>query len=113
MMQQFVLIFRQRPHAFTDAELKTRADGIRVWAQAQNANGHKLEPRTLAAESHWLDTDGNSGSTPVTAEGPITALLFLEAADIDQATSIAQSHPALRAQVSVEIRPWSSPTAPR
>jgi hypothetical protein len=44
-----------------------------------------------------------------TDEWPITALLFLEAHDLNEAVQIAESHPALRYGANVEVRPWAPP----
>lgn len=111
-MKQFVIIFRQSPRQFTEVDLKQRSEETRVWAQRQNAAGHKLDPHILAPESHWLGPDGASGPAPVTSAGPITALLFLEASDLSQAVDVARAHPALRYGASVEVRPWSPPPTP-
>lgn len=112
-MKPFVIIFRQGGQSLTDADLKKRSEETRAWAQHQNATGHKLEPRILAPESQWCSPDGNSDSTATLAAGPLTALLFLEADDLDQAVDIARSHPGFRYGASVEIRPWGSPTVPQ
>ena len=42
---------------------------------------------------------------------PITALLFLEAADLGEAVQIAEAHPALRYGANVEVRQWAPPAA--
>ena len=105
-MKQFVMIFRQ-PKPLTEAELKQRTEETRAWARDQNAAGHKLDPHILAPESHWIGPDGAGGPAPV------TALLFFEARDIDQAVEVARMHPAVRYGVSVEVRPWAPPPSPR
>ncbi len=112
-MKPFVIIFRQGSQPLTDADLKKRSEETRAWAQHQNAAGHKLEPRILAPENQWLSPDGNSDRTLMQAAGPLTALLFLEANDLDQAVDIARSHPGFRYGASVEVRPWGSPTVPQ
>jgi hypothetical protein len=40
---------------------------------------------------------------------PVTALLFLDARDLDEATAIAASHPAKDYNVAMEIRSWAPP----
>ena len=40
---------------------------------------------------------------------PVTALLFLDARDLDEATTIAASHPAKDYNVAMEVRPRSTP----
>jgi len=105
-MKQFVIIFRQGPKQLTEADLKTRAEETRAWAQLQNAAGHKLDPHILAPESYC------SGPAPASSADPITALLFLEARDFAQAVEVARAHPALRYGSSVEVRPWAPPPAP-
>lgn len=114
LMQPFVIIFRQPTDRQLAAdELKARADATRPWAQQWNAAGHSLNPRILSPESHWYSSDNHSGSAPISAAGPVTALLFLEAADVDQAVAIARSHPAVHYGASVEVRAWTAATAPQ
>jgi hypothetical protein len=43
------------------------------------------------------------------AEETVTALLFLEAHDLSEATQVAEAHPALRYGSEVEVRPWAPP----
>ena len=100
-MKQFVVIFRQAPRQFTESDLKKRAEETRVWAASLNAAGHKLDPRILEP----------ADDAQVTAAGPVSALLFLEARDFDQAGEIARTHPAVRYNASVEVRAWVSPSA--
>jgi len=110
-MQQFVIIFRQKPGQLTEADLANRANETRPWAQEHNAAGHQLVPRILGAESRWCAPDGRSGPAPALDDGPVTAFLFLEARDFDQAADIARSHPAVRYGASVEVRSWAAPQA--
>jgi len=108
-MKQFVIIFRQGPQQLTQAELKSRTEETRSWAQHQNAAGHKLDPHILDPEGFWIERDGSSGPVPATSAGTLTALLFLEARDLDQAVDVARAHPGLRYGASVEVRPWAPP----
>lgn len=106
-MKTFVIIFRQSPPAPTPEERQRTALDVVAWAQRVNADGHKLDPRILAPES---SVRGEEGGVSLPAdEWPATALLFLEAHDLDEATHIAQSHPALRNRAVVEVRPWNPP----
>ena len=108
-MQQFVIIFRQQPDQLTEADLANRTKETRPWAQERNAAGHRLVPRILGPESRWCAPDGRRGTAPASDDGPVTAFLFLEARDFDQAVDIARSHPAVRYGASVEVRSWSAP----
>ena len=109
-MKQFVIIFRQAPRQFTAADLKKRTEETRTWALPLDTAGHKLDPRILDPESHFLsDTEG--GVAPASTAGPITALLFLEAQDFAQALELARTHPAIRYGASIEVRLWAPPTA--
>jgi len=106
-MKTFVIIFRQSPPTPTPEERRRTASDVVEWAQRVNADGHKLDPRILAPEG---SVRGERGSVSLPAdEWPVTALLFLEAHDLDEATSIARSHPALRNRAVVEVRPWNPP----
>jgi hypothetical protein len=107
-MKQFTIIFRQGPRQLTEADLKTRAEQTRAWAQTHNAAGHKLDPHILTPESRWIGPDGD-GPVPTSSAGPITAILFLEARDLAEAVEVAKAHPALRYGASVEVRPWAPP----
>jgi hypothetical protein len=109
-MQPFVLIIRQRPTQLSDADLERRADDIQTWAQEQNAQGRKLDPRTLGPETYATGPEGNDVSTKAADAEQVSALLFLEARDLADAVSVARSHPGLKyGAVSIEVRPWSSP----
>jgi hypothetical protein len=103
-MKTFVIIFRQGSQQLTEADKERRAQETTAWAKAQNAAGHKLDPRILAPESEHRGS-ANSASD----ERPITALLFLEARDLSEATQVAEAHPALRYGSEVEVRPWAPP----
>src|SRR5882672_2520453 len=107
-MKDFVIIFRQGPRTLTEADLARRQEEVSAWARAQNAAGHKLEPRILSPEVRRSgDTGRGDGTGP---DGwPVTALLFLQAGDLAQAAAIAQTHPATGFGASIEVRPWAPP----
>jgi hypothetical protein len=109
-MQTFVLIFHQGPPALTTEERSRTAGDVVAWAEKLNAEGHKLDPRILPQESAIRGEHG-SVSLP-SGEWPVTALLFLEARDLQEATRIAESHPALRNRAVVEVRQWNPPVRP-
>jgi len=103
-MKTFVIIFRQGPRQLTESDRQRRAEETVGWARAQNAAGHKLDPRILAPEGE------HRGSGNATNDGwPVTALLFLEARDLSEATQVAEAHPAIRYGSAVEVRPWTPP----
>jgi hypothetical protein len=103
-MKTFVIIFRQGPQQLTESDKQRRAEETVAWARGQNAAGHRLDPRILAPESEHRGP-GNSSS-----DGwPVTALLFLEAHDLSEATQIAEAHPAIRYGSEIEVRPWAPP----
>lgn len=102
-MKSFVIIFRQGPRQLDADALARRQQEIVAWVRIQNDAGHKLEPRALAPEAV------HPGTEKTTDAWPVTALLFLEARDLEQAAQVARSHPAGHYGVSVEVRPWSSP----
>lgn len=105
-MASFVLIFRQGPHPLTETDRVRRQAAIIAWAKEQNAAGHKLEPRALAPD---VARPGLEAPAEAAGAWPITALVFLQAADLAEAARIADVHPAKHFNVSVEVRPWSSP----
>ena len=109
-MKTFVIIFRQGPPAPTPEERQRTAADVVEWATRINSEGHKLDPRILAPEG---TVRGEHGSTSLNAnEWPVTALLFLQARDLEEATRIAESHPALRNRAVVEVRAWNPPVRP-
>lgn len=111
-MKTFVILFRQNPHrVLTEADKQRRAEETTAWARGRNAAGHKLEPRILAPESARCQAP-EAAEVPVET-WPVTALLFLEARDLADATEVAAIHPALRYGASVEVRAWAPPVAVR
>jgi hypothetical protein len=105
-MKTFVIIFRQGPNDLTEAQKQRRNEETSGWARAQNPAGHKLDPHILDPESEYRGPEKSA----VSPNGwTVTALLFLEAHDLSEATRVAESHPALRYGASVEIRPWAPP----
>lgn len=112
-MQTFVLIFRQTPRQFSEADLKGRAEQIRTWVGRQAEQNHKLDPRILTPDSAFIGIDGKRRSEPLSAEPPVTALLFVEAKDLADAVTIAETHPGVKFGASVEVRPWASPIPAR
>ena len=107
-MNDFVILFRQGPRTLTEADLARRQQEVSAWARAQNAAGHRLEPRILAPDMLRPGFDSDAARDV----HPVTALLFLQADDLADAARIAESHPASHFGASVEIRPWASPVGP-
>jgi hypothetical protein len=109
-MQTFVLIFHQGFPTPTAEERQRVAGDVVAWADKLNAEGHKLDPRILKQEGRIR---GENGSAPLSRGAwPITALLFLEARDLEEAIGIADSHPALRNRAVIEVRQWNPPVRP-
>lgn len=110
-MPTFVILFRQG-RALTAAELAERQAAVSAWARDQNDAGRALEPRILGPE---ILAPGREASMPAGAAAPltwpVTALLFLQARDLEDAATVAASHPARRYGVDVEVRPWAPPAA--
>ena len=106
-MNTFVIIFRQGPRVLTDSDKQQRAEDVSAWARRQNDAGHKLEPRILTPDNAHRGPEGSRAAG--TDAWPVTALLFLEAQDLSEATQVAEAHPALRYGVAVEVRPWGPP----
>lgn len=104
----FVIIFRQGPRALTPADIQQRGQETTVWARRQNEAGHKLNPHILTPARERLGADMSDASG--IEAWPITALLLLEARDLDEAARVAGEHPAFAYGANVEIRPWTRPT---
>jgi hypothetical protein len=109
-MNHFVIIFRQGPRVLTEADLARRQQEVSAWARVQNAAGHQLEPRILAPDVVRPGAEANGNQGFGADAWPITALLFLEASDLAEAAKVADSHPAHRYGVSIEVRPWAVPS---
>src|SRR3954470_1350979 len=98
-MKQFVILFRQGPYNLSEAGKARRQGAISMWAREQNARGHRLEPRSLAPS---FTRPGIEVTDDEFGKWPVTALLFLDATDLDQATALAATHPAKDYNVSME-----------
>lgn len=109
-MKPFVILFRQGPFHLSEAMKARRQAQISLWAREQNARGHRLEPRSLASS---VTRPGIEMSGEEYGQWPVTALLFLDAANLAQATALAATHPAKDYNVAMEVRPWSVPTPAR
>src|SRR5579871_5167154 len=105
-MNSFVIIFRRQAPPLPDAERQRLNAETAAWAKTLNDAGHKLEPRILSAENvhHGPDSASVQQNT-----WTVSALLFLEANDLNHAAQISGSHPGLRYGFNVEVRPWSKP----
>lgn len=108
-MNQFVIIFRQGPQALTDSDRQSLREATTPWARRLNEAGHQLEPRILGPERESL---GAGDSSKAVADWPLTALLFVAARDLKEAAELAGSHPAMKYQFQVEVRPWGAPAPP-
>lgn len=111
-MKTYVLIFRQAPRTLTAADLQQRAADTRAWAQQLLATGHKLDPRILTPEAVRVTAGQPRVTGPASADHPVTALLFIEARDFNDATAVAEAHPALHYGSTVEVREWAPPAPP-
>lgn len=110
-MKTFVLIFRQDPaRERTPAQNQQLAAEMPAWVQRQSREGRKFDPRILAKENAHVGAGKEAGIPP--GSWPISALLFVEASDLADATRVAESHPALKFGVVVEVRPWAAPIPP-
>ena len=107
-MKSFVLIFRQGSKPLTDDDRKLIALNMPAWAAELRSSGHNLDPRILA-DSPSQTLHGHGTNASATAERPVTALLFIEAEDFQDAVRIAKSHPGLGNDISVEVRAWAPP----
>lgn len=102
-MSHFVVLFRRHPGALSAAEQAGLGRDIGAWARLHNEAGHRLAPHILAPESR------HAGPQREAEPLPVTALLFLEARDLDEAARVAESHPGMRYGFSAEVRAWSAP----
>jgi len=105
MKKSFVFIFRQGSARLSDEEQKQRTEEVRGWALEQIKHGRNLEPRMLGDESYRLGVDARDKSD----DGTVVALNFIDATDINEAVSIAKTHPGLRYGVRIEVRSWMNP----
>ena len=105
-MNTFVIIFRRLAPPLPDAERQRLNAETAAWAKTLNEAGHKLEPRILSPENAFRGPESVSIQQN---SWTVSALLFLEAADLTHAAQISESHPGLRHGFNVEVRPWSKP----
>ena len=106
-MKSFVLIFRQGAKPLSDDQRKEISAQMPAWASQRTEGGRKFEPRILAPVPSQILTHGETSAPP--GERPVTALLFIEATEFQEAVRIAESHPGLRYGVSIEVREWAAP----
>jgi hypothetical protein len=107
-MKSFVLIFRQGAKPLSDDDRKQINPQMPGWAARQRESGRNLDPRILA-EGPSQTLSGHGASAPASVERPVTALLFIEAEDFQDAVRVAESHPGLGYDISVEVRAWAPP----
>jgi hypothetical protein len=107
-MKHFVILFRQGPLKLNEVIKAHRQAAISLWAREQNSRGYRLEPRSLAPS---ITRPGIEVTGDEYGQWPVTALLFLDARDLDEATAIAASHPAQDYNVAMEVWPMSTPAA--
>jgi len=107
-MKSFVLIFRQGANSLSDADRKQISTKMPGWAAQQRDSGRKLDPRILADGPSQI-LKGGEISAPASDQRPLTALLFIEAEDFQEAVRVAESHPGLSFGVSIEVRAWTPP----
>lgn len=69
--------------------------------------GRELVPHILGSESAHR---GAQASATDLGAWPVTALLLLQARDLDEAAEVAGSHPAVRYGAHIEVRPWGPPS---
>jgi len=105
-MNTFVIIFRRRMPALAGEERQRLNDETAAWAKQHSA--HKLDPRILSADRSFF---GPADPTGRDNDWILSALLFLEARDLQEAATIAQSHPGTRYGFTAEVRPWARPGA--
>jgi hypothetical protein len=108
MKESFVLIFRQGRRPLMEEEQKRRTEEVRQWAIRHINDGHGLDPRVLDDESRCL---GDEMPTGAHAAGHVIALNFIDATNLDDAVSVANTHPGLRYGISIEVRRWRDPRA--
>ena len=105
-MNTFVIIFRRRMPALAGDERQRLNDETAAWAK--NHSAHKLDPRILSHDRAFFGPEGATGRDD---DWILSALLFLEAHDLQEAAKIAQSHPGARYGFTAEVRPWARPGA--
>ena len=103
-MRQFAFFFRQS-RQLSDVEQKQRSAEVVAWVKQQIADGRKLEPRVLATEHDLVVSEENKSNASTNSGGTLVAINFLEAKDFEEAVKIAKTHPGLRYDVSIEVRP--------
>ena len=110
-MKPFVVLFRQGPFDLNPGQQKKRFEETRDWVRRYNAAGIQFEPRILGEPSRRAGPT-QPGAPAADPAWPVTATLFVEAPDFEQAVRAAEDHPARRYGASVEVRPWSPPPSP-
>jgi hypothetical protein len=109
-MKSYVLIFRQGSKPLSDDDRRQMTARVPAWV-GEHLAGRNLEPRILADPRSRL-LSGRGAEGPPAIGRAVSALLFIEAVDFDDAVRVAATHPALDYDVSIEVRSWVPPVPP-
>jgi hypothetical protein len=105
-MSGFVVLFRPTAPPLSEQASDQLRKETDAWANEQNDAGYKLG-------LHILKSDAVHRGADAPANGDwVSALLFLEASSLAEATHVAKVHPAGRYGFGLEIRPWTRPGVP-
>ena len=100
-MPEFAFIFRAG-RDLNPADLPRRNAAARDWAIA-------LRDRGVLHVASPLEDDGfnvtKEGATPVAREEAVASVLVIEAADLQNALTLAKGHPGLAFGTQIEVRP--------
>jgi hypothetical protein len=100
-MPEFAFIFR-RTHPIDAADLPRYKASSGDWTVAQRKAGILRTANPLENEGFRVAADS---VVPVAPEAAVGAVLFVEAANLNDAVALAKQHPALAFGAEIEVRP--------
>jgi hypothetical protein len=106
---EFLLIFHEQPERYYELSLEERRQALarwNAWCDELAAQGRLLHGNTLGAERRLVARPGRALDGPFTeTKELIGGYLLLRAADLEEATAVAQTCPNLPYGMVVEVRP--------
>ena len=109
-MEKFLLIIREDLNKLRKWSEEKRYDGIREmdeWVKTLVQKGHYLSGDALHIKGGYVSKDNVLSDGPfIEAKEGISGVIFLEASDLQDAVSIAQTCPLVQSgNMTMEVRP--------
>ena len=111
-MAKFMYLFRSNPMSYRSMSPEQMQQVMKMWTDWKDGlekGGHiKQLGERLDGSGRVVRATGVTDGPYVEVKDSINGYMMVEAADIDQATELAQGCPLLKGDGTVEIRPFAS-----